>query len=92
MIKKIKVLPDEIKNIKSENIVFGKNNVIKSIKLGKVKSVIISSDAPKSIKEELKKQSEISEIDIQEFEGSNKELGMFCKRPHGILIIALLNK
>ncbi len=92
MINKIKILPEEIKDIKSESVVFGKNNVLKAIKLGKVKSVIFSVDAPKSLKDEIEKYSEISEIKIEEFEGNNKELGIFCKRPHGILVIALLNK
>ncbi len=91
MIKKIEALPEEFKKLKSEKIIFGQNNVLKALKLGKVKSVVFTLDTPKNIKKEIETQAELSNSEVNEISVKNKELGMICRRPHGILMIALLN-
>lgn len=90
MIKEINMISDEFKNINSEKVIFGKKEVLRALKFGKVKSIVFSSDIPEKLLEEIKELTESFEVEVNKFDGHNKELGMICKRPHGILMIALL--
>ncbi len=83
-------IEEEIKSAMEENkLIFGSKKTIKSIKLNKVKLVIISSNCPKSIKEDIVHNAKIANIDVREFEGKGVDLGAVCKKPFQVSTLGL---
>lgn len=91
MTETISDLPQEFKkSIGTKNLIFGSKSVVKALKLGKVEEVIFASNAPESLKKDLEYYAKLSNTKLDEFRGSNKELGVRCKRAHSVLAVALL--
>lgn len=75
--------------IKSEKIVIGYKESIKFIKTGSPKLVVIAKNTPEKIRREVEYNVKIFGIEIQEFEGSSKELGILCGKPFPITVLAI---
>ncbi len=91
MTETISDLPQEFKKaIGTKNLIFGSKSVVKALKLGKIGKVIFASNAPESLKKDLEYYAKLSNTELNEFKGSNKELGVKCKRAHSVLVVALL--
>ena len=83
-------LRDEIKNaIENDKILIGTKRIIKNIKTKDLSLVIVASNCPEETKKDIKKYSEISEIKVEEFDGTGKQLGTFCGKPFSIATIAI---
>ena len=54
------------------------------------KLVIITSNTPQDIKEDINRYAEISEIPVLEFSGSSLDLGAVCGRPHFVAALTIM--
>jgi len=82
---------EEIKQIvKEEKAVIGTKEVIKNLKLGKIKKVFVTSNCPDKVKEDIKYYSKLSGAEVVQLEQPNDELGTICKKPFSISILGLL--
>jgi len=79
-------LDEEIKkNLKEGKVIIGFKESLKYLKRNKAKMVIIANNIP----EEMRKKLEISADNIKIFNGSSKELGTLCGRPHPVSTIVI---
>ena len=62
---------------------------MKALKTGKALKIIYAKNIPENMKKEVIRNSEIAKVHTEMFNGSNIELGVTCKRAHGVLVIAL---
>lgn len=82
---------DEIsKAIESGKFVIGLKKSMKLLRAGKAARIVYASNIPEKLKKELTHYSEIAKVHTEMFNGSNLELGVKCKRAHGVLMIALM--
>lgn len=71
-------------------IVYGARRVIKLVLHGKVKAVVIASNAPPELKRDISYYASFSNIPVLVFDGTNMELGAVVGRPHSVAVLAIL--
>ncbi len=64
--------------VKTGKVVFGANEAITSAKAGKAKLVLIASNSPAQLREDLEYYGKISKVPIIAYKGNNVDLGMAC--------------
>ena len=81
---------NEIKDaIRNNALIFGKKEVFKILlKTEKAKKIIVAENCPALILDELKKVS--GSVEIAVFPGSSMDLAVICKRPHPVLVLAIV--
>ena len=86
-----KINAAEIKKmIKSGNVVIGTERTIKSLKLGKVQKVLVSSNCPNSVENNINYYSGLSGAEVHKLEYPNDELSVICKKSFSISVLAFL--
>ena len=78
------------KGLEDEKILVGTDECLKSLKLGKLQKVFLSSNTKEESKEEIEKLAAISDVEIVELKYPNDELGTMCKKPFPISVLALV--
>ncbi|MBR9691294.1 50S ribosomal protein L30 [Candidatus Woesearchaeota archaeon] len=82
---------DDIKKIiKEGKAVIGTNDVMKSLKLGKISKVYITINCPDSVKDDIKYYASLSGAEVVQLKQPNDELGIVCKKPFAISVIGLI--
>jgi ribosomal protein L30E len=74
---------DELKKGKP---IYGVECAMKKMKTGKLKRIFISSNCPE--KARLADYAKATNVEIVELEENNAQLGVLCKRPHAISVLA----
>ncbi len=83
-------LTDTIQSaIKSNRAIIGFEESIKYMKLNKAKTIIIASNSPNTIKEEIGKIANVAKSKVEIFEGSSKDLGIACGKPFAVTTIVI---
>ena len=81
----------EIKKlIKAKGIAIGLERTIKGLKLGKVDTVIISSNCPEKVVKDLDYYAGMSKAETVKVGYTNEELGVVCKKPFSISVLSIL--
>ena len=89
MIKKI--TSTEIKKmLKAGNFVIGTDKTVKCLKIGKVQKVLVSSNCPERVGKKISYYSSMSGAELHKLEYPNDELGIICKKPFSISVLAFL--
>ncbi len=73
-------------------LVIGAKSVVSRIRLGGLDSVIVSSNCPVSLKNDILHSSKLSEIPVIDFEDDSSSLGELCKKPFTIAVLGILKK
>jgi large subunit ribosomal protein L30e len=80
-------------NLKDEigkgTVVLGTKEVLRGIKTDSFKTIIIASNCPETVKEQLEHYAKISEIGIEMSESTGKQLGITCGKPFGVAVIGV---
>jgi len=74
---------------KTGKIQFGANSALKSAKAKKAKLVIIASNCPQSIREDIEYYCKLSKIPVNIYKGSSLDLGAVCGKPFEILTLVI---
>ena len=83
----------EIKDaIANKTAVIGKREVLKALKNGKIKEVILSSNCPDELVKDINHLAQISNTETKKYNGTSKELGVFCGKPFPIAIMGIKGK
>lgn len=77
------------KIIKTKEAVIGTKEVIKNLKLGKISKVYLTSNCPAKIKESIAHYAGLGKATIFSLDYPNDELGIICKKPYHISVMAL---
>ncbi len=72
---------------KKDKLVFGRNQVLKLCRSGKIEEVIIASNSIH--KKEFNDLKKINKILVSEVKETNEELGALCKKPFTISILGI---
>jgi len=78
------------KLIKAGNFIVGTGRTIKNLKLGKVEKVILSSNCPEKVVDNLGYYAELSKAETFKVPYPNEELGVICKKPYSISVLSIL--
>jgi ribosomal protein L30E len=83
----------EIKDaIAKKKAVIGKNEVMKALKKGTLKEIILSSNCPENTVKDINHYKQISNIKVKSYKGTAKELGVFCGKPFSIAVMGIKGK
>jgi len=83
-------MTDELRDaLKENNIIIGSKQTIKNLKLKNVKKVIVASNCPENIKKDIEYYSKLTGIKFENFDGTAKQLGVFCGKPFSIAVLAI---
>jgi len=89
MAKKINAA--EIKKmLKSGNVIIGTERALKKLKLGKIQKVLVSSNCPSNIENDVNYYAGLSGAEVNKLDYPNDELGVLCKKPFSISVLALV--
>ena len=86
-----KISATEIKKmIKTGNVIIGTGRTIKSLKLGRVQKVLVSSNCPAGVEKDIAYYSGLSGAEMHKIDYPNDELSVICKKPFSISVLAFL--
>ena len=66
--------------VKTGKVSFGSNVALQNAKTGKAKMIVLASNCPKKIKEQIKHYGEISNVPIIYYDGTSMDLAETCNR------------
>ncbi len=64
--------------VKTGKVMLGGNNAVKAAKLGRGKLIVVASNCPRSIMEDISYYSKLSGIPVVIYKGTSIDLGMMC--------------
>ena len=77
------------KLVAADNVVIGTDETIENLKLGKVQTVVVSSNCPESVVEDINHYAKLSEAEVVVTQYPNEELGVICKKPFSISVLSI---
>ncbi len=78
--------------LKTGNVIFGSKEVLKLISLGKGKLVIVASNCPELVREQIEYYARLSNIPVYHASHTNMEIGEICQRRHSISSLLVLDE
>ena len=66
--------------VKTGKVSFGSNVALQNAKTGKAKMIVLASNCPNKIKEQIKHYGEISNVPIIDYDGTSMDLAETCNR------------
>ena len=77
------------KMIKAGNVIIGTEMAIKGLKLGKLEKIMVSSNCPERVEKNINYYAGLTGTEVQKLDYPNDELGIICKKPFSISVLAL---
>lgn len=78
------------KMLKAGNLIIGTERSVKWLKSGKVQKVLLSSNCPAGVEKDISYYAGLSGAEFHKLDYPNDELGVICKKPFSISVLALL--
>ena len=80
----------EIKKlIGTKNLLTGTKETLKALRIGSAKTIILSSNCPADVKNDIKYYANLSKAEVIESDKTNIELGVLCKKQHPISVLSI---
>lgn len=64
--------------VRTGKVMFGANNAIKGARLGRGKLIVVASNCPSRIMEDITYYAKLSDVPVAIYEGSSIDLGVTC--------------
>ena len=77
------------KMIKAGNVIIGTEMAMKGLKLGKLEKIMVSSNCPERVEKNINYYAGLTGTEVQKLDYPNDELGIICKKPFSISVLAL---
>jgi large subunit ribosomal protein L30e len=74
--------------VKTGKVLFGANLALQNAKTGKAKMIVVSTNCPKNIKEQIEYYGKISKVPIMTYKGTSIDLAAVCNK---LFIISALS-
>ena len=74
---------------KTGKIQIGAISALKSAKSKKAKLILLASNCPQSIREDIEYYCRLSEIPVSLFKGESSDLGALCGKPFNVSVLAI---
>jgi large subunit ribosomal protein L30e len=78
--------------VKAKEVVLGYNRVMKLLKTGKPKMIVIANNIPKEKKEALLHNAKLAKVEVKEFDNDNVNLGLICGKSFSVSVLAIKGK
>ncbi|MBU5689808.1 MAG: 50S ribosomal protein L30e [Candidatus Aenigmatarchaeota archaeon] len=75
--------------VKKKEVVIGYNNVIKILKTGKPKMIVLANNIPQDRKDIIIHNAKIAKVEVKEFDNDNVNLGLVCGKPFSVSVLAI---
>lgn len=80
---------DELKQaLKEKGLVFGTKATLRSLRAGKAKHVLMASNCPKAVRDDIRHFATLSGIAVTELEIPDNEIGMICKKRFSVSVLS----
>jgi large subunit ribosomal protein L30e len=66
--------------VKTGKVSFGANSALQNAKTGKAKMIVLASNCPKDIKEQVEYYGKISKVPVMTYKGSTMDLAAVCNK------------
>jgi large subunit ribosomal protein L30e len=76
--------------LKENKVIIGTGRTSKYLKLGKVKMIVMASNCPDEIRKDMEQYTKLGEVKLEKFDGTAKQLGVFCGKPFSIATLAIV--
>ncbi len=77
--------------VENGEVKIGSRSVSKELNKGKPKLVVVSSNCPRSIKEEIEGKAKAAKTPVYGYTGTSLELGEVCRKPFPISAMAVVS-
>jgi len=67
--------------VKTGKVLLGANSALKSARLGRARLIIVASNCPKNIRDDIEYYCKLSGIPLLIYRGSSLDLGAVCGKP-----------
>ena len=74
---------------KTGKVQFGASTALQSVKSKKAKMIVLASNCPQSIKEDIEYYCKLSEIPVSVFRGESTDLGALCGKPFDVSVLTV---
>ncbi|UCC59176.1 MAG: 50S ribosomal protein L30e [Candidatus Bathyarchaeum sp.] len=74
---------------KTGKILFGANSALKSAKTRKAKLIIVASNCPQKIREDIKYYCKLSKVPVSIYKGNSLDLGAVCGKPFEVSALTI---
>ena len=68
--------------VKTGKVMLGANNAVKNAKLGRGKLIVLASNCPRNVVDDVSYYSKLSSVPVLIYKGSSIDLGMVCGKPY----------
>ena len=75
--------------VKTGKVFFGSKLALDAAKSGKAKLIILASNCPKGIRQDIEYYLKLSPVPLYTFKGSGMDLGAACGRPYSVAALAV---
>ena len=80
----------EIRKAVQENkLLIGTLETMKQLKLGKVKKVFLTANAPKAVMDDVAYYGSLAKTPFVVLKETNEDLGVVCKKPYAVSVAAI---
>jgi large subunit ribosomal protein L30e len=75
--------------VRTGKVVFGANEAIRSAKNGKAKIIVIASNNPPQIRDDLEYYGKLSQVPVVTYRGNRIDLGMVCGKRFAVATLTV---
>jgi len=75
--------------VKTGKVLFGANNATKNAKTGKAKLIVVASNCPQKIREDIEYYCKLSNIPVTIYKGTSIDLGAVCGKPFKVSALTI---
>ena len=80
------------KMLKAGNVIVGTESTLKNLKLGRVEKVLLCSNCSAKAEKDINYYAALSNAELHKLEYQNDELGVICKKPFSISVLAVVKR
>jgi large subunit ribosomal protein L30e len=74
---------------KTGKIQFGASSALKNVKTKKAKLILLASNCPQSVREDIEYYCKLSEIPVSVYKGESSDLGALCGKPFDVSVLTV---
>ncbi len=78
--------------LKENKVVIGSKATTKHLKLGNVKIIVLANNCPENTRNDIEHYAKSSGTEVKNFDGTAKQLGVFCGKPFAVASLAIVSK
>lgn len=75
--------------VKTGKVLFGANNALKNAKIGKARLIIVASNCPQKIREDITYYCRLSNVPVIIYRGNSIDLGTVCGKPFAVSALTI---